>query len=273
MKFSEKILVKLIALIKGLLLKRNIFLSRTTHEDSLIDFFKRIRPLKTNFELVRMGSNLDGGYLLPNDLGGIDGCFSPGVSTTSDFELEMAEKGVKCYMADYSVQGPPIQHELFYFERKFLGSENNTKFITLEEWVNRNARISSDMILQMDIEGAEYEVIVNTPVEILKRFRIIIIEFHDLEQLLNKLGFTLIDQTFRKLLSLFEIVHIHPNNIMKDKMVVYKNFEIPSVLEITFLRKDRISQQRPITVFPHPLDKLNSLDFEDYILPKTWYQH
>lgn len=273
MKFSEKILVKLIGFVKRLLLKRNVFLSRTVHEDSLKGFFSRIKPLRTNFELIRIGSDLDGGYLLPNDLDGIDGCFSPGVSTSSDFELEMANKGVTCFLADYSVDGPPIPHELFFFEKKFLGSENNSKFITLEGWVKRKAHAGKDMILQMDIEGAEYEVIVNTPADVLKQFRIIIIEFHDLEQLLNKLSFTLIDQCFRKLLDQFEIVHIHPNNIMKAKAVVFKSMEISSALEITFLRKDRIAHQQPITQFPHVLDNPNSLDFDDYVLPKNWYLH
>lgn len=97
------------------------------------------------------------------------------------------------------------------------------------------------------------------------------IEFHDLEQVLSKFGYSLIDQTFKKLLKNFEIVHIHPNNIMKGKRAIVEGYEIPSVLEITFLRKDRIKDRHPIRKFPHHLDRPNSLDFEDYVLPSCWY--
>jgi hypothetical protein len=174
-------------------------------------------------------------------------------------------------MADYSVDNPPVNHELFSFEKKFLGSENNEIFMTLDNWISRNANSLQDMILQMDIEGAEYEVFLNTSSEILQRFRIIVVEFHDLEHLLSKLGYAMISQTFKKLLQDFEIVHIHPNNIMKAKRVKYKGYEIPDVLEITFLRKNRIISKSPNLRFPHRLDRPNSLAFEDYHLPTCWY--
>lgn len=263
-------ITNLILYLKLFLGKRGIFISRVTSRLQLDDFFRLIRPVKTNYDLVRFGSDLDGGYLIPEDLEGVDGCFSPGVSTTSDFELEMANRGIKCFMADYSVDAPSLGHELFSFEKKFLGSYNDEIFMTLENWVSRNLPNGNEMILQMDIEGYEYEVIMNTTSQMLKRFRIIVIEFHDLEQMLNKLGFVLIYQTFRKLLLDFEIVHIHPNNIMKAKRAIYKEYEIPSVIEVTFLRRDRITTMTTIKKFPHELDQLNSTAFDDYVLPKCW---
>jgi hypothetical protein len=263
----------LILFLKLFLGKRGVFISRTTTEKLLDDFFRLIRPLKTNYSLVRVGSDSDGGYLIPDDLMGVDACFSPGVSITSDFEMEMANRGIKCFMADYSVEAPSLGHELFYFEKRFLGSENDDVFMTLENWVSRNHPNGKDMILQMDIEGYEYEVILNTTSQILQRFRIIVIEFHDLDQMLNKLGYSLISQTFRKLLKDFEIVHIHPNNIMKAKRAIYKQYEIPSVIEITFLRRDRITTMTRLKEFPHKLDQPNSPDFEEYSLPACWFNH
>jgi hypothetical protein len=271
MKASSVLWTRFILPLKIALGKVGIFVSSTTRLDSIQNFFRLIRPLRTQHKLIRVGQTADGGYLVPNDLEGIDRCFSPGVSTSSDFELDLANRGISCYMADYSVEQPPIQHALFQFEKKFLGSENNEKFLTLESWVAKYGSNSSDMVLQMDIEGAEYEVIFNTPSEILNRFRIIIVEFHDLDQMLNKTSCTLIDQCFRKLLRDFEIVHLHPNNIMKGKRAIYHQFEIPSVIEATFLRKDRILSSVHQTEFPHPLDLPNSTDFDDYVLPRCWY--
>lgn len=37
-------------------------------------------------DLIRLGPNGDGGYLVPDDLTGIEACFSPGVCATSEFE-------------------------------------------------------------------------------------------------------------------------------------------------------------------------------------------
>lgn len=262
---------KLAFTLRQLLIKVNVFISRITPEDALHDFFKSIRPVKTQHDLIRIGSDDDGGYLIPDDLNGIDGCFSPGVSITSDFELEIANRGIQCFMADFSVEGPQLQHKLFHFEKKFIGLEINDVFMTLEDWVSRNAPEQRDMILQMDIEGFEYDVIMNTSRETLKRFRIIVIEFHDLEQILFKLGCTLVNQSFKKLLHDFEIVHIHPNNIVKRKRAIYKEYEIPSVIEVTFLRKDRIISSTPTHQFPHNLDRPNSLEMEDHILPRCWH--
>ena len=48
--------------------------------------FKKRGPVKTEHELIRIGGSKDGGYLVPNDLSGIQACFSPGVSDLADFK-------------------------------------------------------------------------------------------------------------------------------------------------------------------------------------------
>jgi hypothetical protein len=51
---------------------------------------------------------------------------------------------------------------------------------------------SDDLILQMDIEGAEWHVLLNVSRDTLRRFRIIVIELHDLERLMDKHAFVII---------------------------------------------------------------------------------
>ena len=67
------------------------------------------------------------------------------------------------------------------------------------------------MILQMDIEGFEYDVLIETPRSILKKFRIILIEFHNFNQIFIQYGLKMIKYIFDKLNTDFYIVHIHPN--------------------------------------------------------------
>jgi hypothetical protein len=45
----------------------------------LKSFFGLINPVITVKELIRIGGDADGGYLVPNDLEDLSGCFSPGL--------------------------------------------------------------------------------------------------------------------------------------------------------------------------------------------------
>jgi FkbM family methyltransferase len=85
--------------------------------------------------------------------------------------------GIECFLADYSVDKPAIDNSLFNFTKKYLGNKNDYQTIRLESWIKDN-KSDDEMLLQMDIEGAEYQVILDTPSETLRRFRILVIEFH-----------------------------------------------------------------------------------------------
>lgn len=235
----------------------------------VLDLLSLLKPIKTNHELIRIGGDGDGGYLIPNDLVGIDSCFSPGVSNVADFENDLTKKGIKCFLADFSVDAPPIKNKLFDFEKKYIGIKNNEVFMTLENWVELKASNKIDFILQMDIEGSEYPVILNTEELFFSKFRIILIEFHGLGQIFTKKGYEFIRSVFSKLLKNFDIVHIHPNNCCGTAR--HKDIVIPRVMEFTFLRKDRITHRSPAKIFPHPLDRKNVVSCPDIHLPSCWY--
>ena len=257
-------------LIQNILLKFKLRIEATTEFEELKNFMKTLRPIKTNHELIRIGGLGDGGYLIPNDLDGIRTCFSPGVAETSSFENELSIRNIKSYMADFSVESPAFSNNLFIFDKKFLGNKNDLIYFTLETWINKYEPDDFNMILQMDIEGGEYPVIFETSSDTLKKFRIIVIEFHDLDLLRGRNGFKLIKLTLEKILNDFEIVHIHPNNHLNK--VKFGNFEIPRLLEITFLRKDRILNREYIKKFPNNLDSTNDNRKPDYPLPACWYE-
>jgi hypothetical protein len=167
--------------IKEKFLNKGIFIKRATNEVDLERFFSMINPVQTNKSLIRVGDHSDGGYLIPDDLEGIKACFSPGVSCEASFELDLANRNIKSYLADYSVNSTPIQNDLFDFEKKYLGSEMSDMFMTLDSWIRRKEPAASDFILQMDIEGSEYSSILGASEDILQRFRIITIEIHNIE--------------------------------------------------------------------------------------------
>ena len=235
----------------------------------VLALLERLQPQDCGRPLRRIGGQRDGGYLVPDDLEGIRYCFSPGVNKTADFEQHLSLLNIRSFLADYSVSGPPMQQPEFVFDKRHLGVTDHEPFITLESWKRKYlAEYHDDLLLQMDIEGAEYEVMLSTPLELLRCFRIMVIECHDLERIFEPFALRLYRAYFDKLLSEFVVVHAHPNNCSGS--VRQGDLEIPSVIEFTFYNRARITRHAPQRVFPHPLDTDNCAELPPLDLPKLW---
>ena len=228
-----------------------------------------ISPQETNFELVRIGGENDGGYLLPNDFSNLSACYSPGVGDSAEFELSMSQKGIKCFLADASVNKSPIKNENIHFDKMFIGAKTKDNKITLCDWIDKYSKNTDDLILQMDIEGDEYEVLEKTSVETLSRFRIIIIEFHRTHLILTKNGYRKMIRSLEKIHKNFIPVHLHNNNARP--FIKFNNYLIPRVFELTFIRRDRVKHFRPVKFLPHHLDQPNVAGLENPKVPDWMY--
>ena len=258
----------------GFLFNRGvIILGRIIEKEKVLGLIGKLYPIQTQFELIRLGPNEDGGYLVPNDLEGIEACFSPGVDVISEFERDCLEYGMKIYMADKSVERPSLDmpEDKYSFIKKFVGCVNNSDYITMDNWVKSNCPSEkTDLILQMDIEGGEYSSLINMSDSLIRRFRIMVIEFHDLHCLWSPTFFELNQAVFDKILQTHICVHIHPNN--SAGMVSRLRVKIPRVAEFTFIRKDRVKSKKFASTFPHKLDYDNDSRFRSITLPKIWYK-
>ncbi len=254
------------------LFENGIFVDQMTPQDKMFQLITEIRPVKTQFELIRLGAEYDGGYLLPNDLDNIGVCFSPGVDDIANFESDIKLKyGIESHLADFSVDNPPIGFKPKSFTKKFIGPSDNDEYITISSWLNQTNETESnkDLLLQMDIEGGEYLSILSTPDELIKKFRIIVIEIHNIEDWGHKKYFNMVENFFSKLLKNYYVVHNHPNNCCG--LVNMNGLIAPRVFELTLLRKDRAKFAGYVENFPHALDKPNLKDRADLILPKNWW--
>jgi hypothetical protein len=242
-------------------------------KDQLKTLIKALRPVKTKYPLIRVGGNNDGGYLIPDDLSGITECFSPGVDVTATFEKDLACRGIYSHLADASVDGSPEKFKILSFEKKNLGPYTDGDYMSLEHWFRSKVPSSwpvGDFILQMDIEGAEYQTILATPPEILRRFRIIAIEVHNAQHWFNPIAWDTMQTFIGKLLADFHVVHIHPNN--NCPFIQYDEVFFPTVFELTLLRKDRAQPEGFVEQLPHPLDQPNVLNKPDRGISKEWYK-
>jgi hypothetical protein len=243
-------------------------IAKTTPMEDLRALIRRLSPVTTEHELIRLGCDGDGGYLVPNDLHGIDACFSPGVDNRATFEEALLGRGMRCHLADASVERNPIDDHRCTFIQKYLGVVNDETFITADRWIDDYEPGDGDLLLQMDIEGAEWPVLLNIDGRVLARFRIIVLELHDMERVLDRHAFEIIRSTMDRLLERFHVVHIHPNNF--GGRVYAREIEIPRSLEVTLLRRDRARLASPATQFPHPLDQANTQNRRDIVLPPAW---
>lgn len=250
--------------------------AKTITKEKLNALIDALKPRESGREMIRLGGNNDGGYLLPDDLDDIGACFSPGIDKMIEFERDCAQRGMELYLIDGSIEKPEIPGVKFHFLKKFIGSVNNKELTTLESWVKSSKAYDdkSDYILQADIEGHEYEMILSTPSELLSRFRIMVFEFHWVEMWINKDFFKIVESVMNKILKNHVCVHVHPNNY--GGYINYQGVVLPRLLEFTFYRRDRLNSKeciKSIKDFPNQLDQPNVPGKKDIRLSSHWFSN
>lgn len=236
---------------------------RDVSTSKLWDLIKELRPIYAGWDLIRVGPAGDGGYLIPNDLEEISACISPGVSDMMEFELHLANQfGIPSFLFDGSIESAPKYHPLISFTPKFIGTELNDGFVNFRNVVKGIDSHNKDLILQMDIEGHELSALTALSKEELVRFRIIVIEFHKLQDWKNSTLFNLfVEPALRALFDSFDVVHVHPNNC--DGVFYLGGRKIPRALEVTFHNKQRRKVDPVFAVIPHELDQANAEEVSD----------
>jgi len=237
-----------------------------------------LSPCSNGHTLIRIGAERDGGYLLPDDLEEIVACFSPGTDQVIEFERYFLDKGILCYLVDASIKEHPFKEShLIDFRFNYISAVSDGIYLSLEDWISRSlstANTHGDLILQMDIEGWEYQSLLACPSSLLTKFRIIVIEFHDFHRCMDRYFYRdVIKPLLFKLSACFDPVHIHPNNASPEFHIY--GHRCPQAFELTLHRKDRrISEPQPcLTHLPNPLDRDNIPDGRKISISSMWPAH
>lgn len=235
-----------------------------------------LAPLCVNGrEKARFGGDKDGGYvMLPPDPGDI--AYSFGVSESSPWDLEMARLGVQVFQYDASIEQAPDEHPNIKFHKYFLaGLEREGPYKTVEEILrDHNHASRNDIILQMDIEGAEWEVLPLLSPEQLNCFKQIIVEFHHIDK--QEYACPI----FRKLRQTHTPIHFHYNNNAASCFYLPRQGFIynAEALELTYVRNDALTFSTCRDYFPTELDCKNTgrydydmpIGFFDLLLAEDW---
>ena len=217
--------------------------------DDIIDYKSLLQPHELlDDDLIRLGSNGDGGYVVPKKA--IENCnllISLGVGTNCSFDLAYINrnKNAKVIFYDGTVDSVPnysaFRKDSFDFKRENISEENVANILEAS---------TEEYFLKMDIEGGEYSLLfIENPKDVLRNCRCIATEIHWIDDKNNK---------FANLMRLFElanfkIVHLHGN--VCGGTFSYNGLNIPKVIELTFLKKEYVGEKKNST-FP-----ISGLDF------------
>ena len=215
---------------------------------------------------VRMGAVNDGGYVCIDDFDGVDTALSFGINDDISWDLDAAARGLKLYQFDHTVADPAPDDPRMVFEAKRIGSESRSDTESLSALIRRHdrGRARPNLILKMDIEGAEWDVIEATSEEDLARLAWITCEMHYFQGLAEAGHRRRVDHCLQKLMRTFVPVHIHAN--VWGGLSSIANIIFPNVLEATFANRTFYAVTESSEALPGPLDQPCFADQPDLFL-------
>lgn len=217
-------------------------------------------------EKIRLGGCEDGSYILVNNLRPAQKILSFGIGWTVDFELDLAERGHVVHLFDPTIDQLPKQHANFHFYKEGIaGSEQwDQACFTLATHLRKLDLAEQDLVLKMDVEGAEWDAIDTVPVTTLAKFEQLALEIHGLHRLSEGQFRDKFCRCLRKINSLFSLCHVHANNYAPITMV--EGFPVCGVMELTYIRKNLFQTAPSLTLYPTGLDEPNNKAAPDHLL-------
>lgn len=206
---------------------------------------------------VRLGSQEgDGGYIFwqgeaPPEEERI--AYSFGVNDDVSWDLDMAQMGYEVYLYDHTIERLVQDHPQFHFFKVGVcGTEPQPDCRPLAQLVAENGhQDKKDLILKMDVEGAEYATFAAGPSSVLEQFSQIALELHSLTDYRRSEA---IVGCLQKLLKSHQPIHIHANNC-NSLVGRVAGVEMPEVLEVTYLRRGEAEFKPSRRFFTTELDK------------------
>jgi hypothetical protein len=229
---------------------------------------------KSKIDMIRVGRDYDGGYLVPNDLAVINSVISAGIADDVSFDNFFAKRGVNVYQYDPTIEiVPPSEYsDHFFFERKAFGLYLGKMGVNFDEAIKNNNLNDQDgkVLAKFDVEGGEYSAILSSSDSSISKFRCLVGEFHEINSIDNPDVYHTIISTLEKLNKNFFISHIHVNSDSNVKLI--HGIPIPSLLEITYLN-NRYYEKTDDLVFSglHELDQTNIRDKPQIPWNAAWY--
>ncbi|MER2268920.1 class I SAM-dependent methyltransferase [Methylobacterium oxalidis] len=240
----------------------------TTLQARLAPILRLLRPHRVGgFRKTRLGRDYDGGYVMVDDLDGVSAAYSLGINDDVSWDIDVANRGIEVFQFDHTIESCPVDHPLLRWSK--IGIEgtasDDAQLDTLLNILTRNGhRERTDLILKCDIEGHEWEMLAHLSSDLLGCFRQIVIEMHFLDRIGDEAFLDLCRRGVLALTANHRVVHVHANNWAP--FLILGGIPLPSVLELTLVRRDRGPLEPGDEVFPTELDMPNAPHLADLAL-------
>jgi len=241
------------------------FLQRPARRRDALALFALITPADpVGMAKVRIGNagrdgrNGDGGYVMADDFSGIAAAVSIGIGGDVSWDLDMADRGIAVHQFDHTIERPPHPHPLFVFSRVGVAAADSADgaLRSLDSLVD-GLGIAGDLVLKIDCEGAEWAAFEAASARTLLRFAQIAVELHDPLHLSPRFAGSRANlDVLRRLARTHQVVHVHANSC--DRIDTVAGIAVPTVIELTCLRRDRAAFVEARQPLPGPLDVSNS---------------
>ena len=207
-----------------------------------LDYYNAIQELLhiyrvEGFDLTRIGSKGNAGYVMLDDFNGEKIAYSFGIGDDVVWDKDMASRGYDVFMYDHTIDGLPEQNPRFHWSKLGIadGIAQDDRLKSLDELLTRNHHNDKkDMILKMDVERAEWGFLKQASSETLSRFSQIVFELHSINHLEDR---ELILEGLRKLNKTHRLIHLHACNWGYHIEIGGRKF--PTVYEATYVLKDK----------------------------------
>jgi hypothetical protein len=171
------------------------------------------------------------------------------------------------FMYDHTIECLPAEHPLFHWKRIGVGgrSESEKRIETLTELIHANGHAdATNLLLKCDIEGAEWDMYGETSNQVLRKFKQIVTEVHELDKIGDDQFAERVRRALANLTAMHRVVHVHGNN--HGNSFVYGGVPLPVTLELPIMRIDVGPLKVSDETFPTPLDMPNPPGRTDFHL-------
>jgi hypothetical protein len=176
------------------------------------DLFREIQPVAlANCTLERFGEPHDGGYLVcANLLNGVQSGYSYGISGYDGWGCGISERlRVKVHEYDcFDTRPPACPAGQLVFHPDCIGAtrvEDGRRFDTLANQIAANGDSGRNLIVKIDVEGAEWDAFLTVEDAVFDRIDQLVVEFHGVQD-------PRFVSALRRLNEHFYPVHLHFNN-------------------------------------------------------------
>jgi len=211
-------------------------------KSKLYSFKNLLKPNPFPMEhLLHLGNTADGGYYIPYESLSTEHYrfISVGIGSDPSFDHAASEFG-DVYMfdleADFDKAYLNTNMKLFKKNLNTYTDEENLTIKNIIEITKSSDKLADKIIFKLDIEGMEWQIFQNIPLEDLIFFDCLIIEFHDLISIFDPKEFTLKQSVLKNILNNYKIIYFSGNNWAP--LIVCDQEILPDTCEVVLIKND-----------------------------------